>query len=89
MGDKLSNDTGDWADAKVEDEPEVELPIPNELGEYFTRVYNDPEVTGFERMQAALGLSNFWLGLEVNRLNDFVGGLQFMSGPPMTDQKLN
>lgn len=57
------------------DGPEVEEealtpPLPDDLANYFIAIYNDPEVSSFERTQSALGLQMFWVGAELNRFNE-------------------
>lgn len=64
----------------------IDLPTPNDLAAYFVEVYKDPEVSNFERMQAGVALSNFWLGMEINRLNSFVSGFQFAQMSEMPEE---
>lgn len=41
---------------------------PEELAGYLSNVFRDPEVTSFERTQAAVGLSTLWLGVRLDQL---------------------
>lgn len=47
---------------------ESDLVAPEELAQDLMAVYRDLEASAFERNLAAVGLTVFWLGVEVDRL---------------------
>jgi hypothetical protein len=50
------------------DEEGGDLVSPLELAEFLTGVYRDEEASNFERVQAAVALSTFWVGVELQRV---------------------
>jgi hypothetical protein len=64
------------------DEEGLEIVQPTEIAAFLSAVYRDEDASNFERTQAAVGLSAFWMGVELNRMCDLFHGLAFI---PATD----
>lgn len=78
---------GDWyANQPPEENPLDELVAPHELAKFLTGVYRDEEASNFERVQAAVALSTFWMGVELERIYNAIEGVPIMTvpGPPPT-----
>lgn len=62
-----------------------DLEEPLEVARYLSGVYRDPEVSSFERTQAAAGLSAFWLGLSINSINTVMEQIMIVPTDVPTD----
>lgn len=58
--------------------PLEDLVQPYELAMFLTGVYRDEEASNFERVQAAVALSSFWMGVELNRIADMLDRVSFV-----------
>lgn len=59
-----------------ETEEKLDITLPVDLAIYLSQVYKDTEDEAL-RAQAAVGLSAFWLGSELNRITQMLEGISF------------
>lgn len=59
-----------------ETEEELDIILPVELATYLSQVYRSTEDEAL-RVQAAVGLSAFWGGSELNRITQMLEGISF------------
>jgi hypothetical protein len=77
----LTPEIDEYPPEDEDDPPRIDLPTPSDLAEYFTDVFRDEEASSFERMQAAVGLQSFWVGMELNKINETMGNFSFIPVP--------